>query len=228
MIKQLLLVSLIVFAPALRADVPRSITVNGNSSVSLVPDEAQLGFNVTELSKTADTALVDVNRQVNKLLNRLTDRGIPEKDITATSQRVTPQYRWDATSQVRIFEGFEVSRDVTLMIRDLSLLGPVMEDLVKTGVTRLSPPSLTSSQHKAAEQEGLTIAFSDAKIQAELLAEAAGLTLTGARAIETHGAPNNSPMPMARMALAADESDGRYFAGELTINTQVRVVFDAQ
>lgn len=228
MIKQLLLLSLIVFAPVLHADVARSITVSGNSSVSLVPDEAQLSFNVTELGQTADTALTEVNRRIDQLLNRLTDRDIPEKDISATSQRVTPQYRWDATSQVRIFEGFEVSRDVTLIIRDLALLGPIMEDVVKTGVTRLSPPNLSSSQHKAAEQTGLTLAFSDAKIQAQLLAEAAELTLTGVRTIETHSAQNSSPMPMARMAVAADESSGRYLAGELTINTQIRVVFDAQ
>ena len=228
MIKQLFLASLIVFAPTLQADVARSITVTGNSSVSLVPDEAQLSFNVTELGQTADNALTEVNRRIEQLLDRLTSRNIPEKDITATSQRVTPQYRWDATSQVRIFEGFEVSRDVTLIIRDLTLLGPIMEDVVKTGVTRLSPPSLSSSQHKTAEQTGLTLAFKDAKVQAELLAQAAELSLTGVRTIETHTAQNIPPMPVARMAVAADESNGRYLAGELTINTQIRVVFDAQ
>ena len=228
MIKQLLVLSLIVFAPMLQADVASSITVSGSSSVSLVPDEAQLSFNVTELGQTADAALTEVNRRIDQLLNRLTDRGIPEKDITATSQRVAPQYRWDATSQVRIFEGFEVSRDVTLMIRDLTLLGPIMEDVVETGVTRLSPPNLASSQNKAAEQTGLTLAFSDAEIQAELLAKAAGLSLAGVRTIETHTAQNSPPVPMARMAVAADDSSGRYLAGELTINTQIRVVFDAQ
>ena len=129
---------------------------------------------------------------------------------------------------MRLFEGFEVGRDVTVTIRDLTLLGPLMESLVKIGVTRLSPPDLVSSQRKTAEHQGLALAFSDAKIQAELLANAAGLTLAGARTIETHSAQNASPRPMMRMEAAADDGAGRYLAGQLQITTKISVVFDAQ
>ncbi|MDA9368013.1 SIMPL domain-containing protein [Flavobacteriaceae bacterium] len=228
MIKQLLFATLIIFTPALQADVQRSIAVSGSSSVALVPDEARLSFNVTELNQTAAQALTTVNRRINKLLTQLTAQGILEQDITATSQRVAPQYRWDATRQVRLFEGFEVGRDVTVTIRDLTLLGPLMESLVKIGVTRLSPPDLVSSQRKTTEHQGLALAFSDAKIQAELLANAAGLTLAGARTIETHSAQNASPRPMMRMEAAADDGAGRYLAGQLQITTKISVVFDAQ
>ncbi len=228
MVKQLLLATLIIFTPALQAEVLRSIAVTGSSSVALVPDEARLSFNVTELGQTADKALETVNRRINQLLKRISARGIPEKDIVATSQHVSPKYRWDGPNQTRTFEGFEVAREVQFTLRDLTLLGPMMEDLVNTGVTRLSSPALSSSQRKMAEHEGLALAFTDAQIQAQLLANAAGLSLAGARTIETHSAQKSGPTPMLRMASAAEDSAGQYLAGELQINTHISVVFDVE
>jgi uncharacterized protein len=104
-----------------------------------------------------------------------------------------------------VLQGYLVSRQIEVTVKDLDQLGPLLEKAVDAGVNQVGDPQLDSSRRKALEREAMALAVQDAKLNAETLATAAGAKLGAVRTL--NGQSNTGPMPMYRgrpVAMAAD------------------------
>ena len=229
-----LLLALVVFALTSwstvtmgRAD-DRSHTmhVSGTGSVELIPDRALIpmginarGDDIPELQRETDT-------RVAELLSVFRELGLPDADMQATDLRIAPRYRYDKSLQQSVPDGFEVSRELRITLRDLSLLGRVMTAATGAGVNNISPPQLSSSIHEEKYREALTLAVSQARERAQVLTGAASVNLGPVITMAVQGGrPRPEPMAMTMRAVAADEAGGGYQAGEMTITATVHVEF---
>ena len=141
-------------------DRSHTMHVSGTGSVELIPDGALFpwvstpgGEAIPELQRETDT-------RVTELLSVFGELGLPDADMQATDLRIAPRYRYDKSLQQSVPDGFEVSRELRITLRDLSLLGRVMTAATEAGVNNISPPQLSSSIHEEKYREALTLAVS--------------------------------------------------------------------
>ncbi|HEX5579180.1 MAG TPA: SIMPL domain-containing protein [Candidatus Limnocylindria bacterium] len=203
----------------------RGIVVQGQASVRRVPDLAVVSLAVAVQDKDAGHARDEANRRASAILERLRDQGLPEADVQAPSLTVHPTYDY-SRGKPRI-TGYEASRPITLRIRDVSLLGPILDGLVDDGATQVHGTSMELAEPEAAAREALADALGVARARAEALAEAAGVALGDPIRIEEGAESGATPFPRgAMMRLAADESaPTEIAAGEIEISASVRVWF---
>jgi uncharacterized protein YggE len=203
----------------------RGIVVRGEATVRRVPDLAVVSLAVTVQDKDAGRARDEANRRASAILERLGAQGLAEADIQAPSLIVHPTY--DYSRGKPKITGYEASRPMTLRIRDVSLLGAILDGLVDDGATQVHGTAMELAEPEAAAREALASAVAVARARAEALAQAAGLSLGDPIRIEEGGEPGPAPFPRgAMMRLAADESAPTEVAtGEIEISASVRVWF---
>jgi hypothetical protein len=151
--------------------------------------------------------------------------------VNATRVQVQPDYSWDDRNRKQVLLGYVVSRQVQVELRDLEQLGPLIERAVSAGVNQVSDPQLDSTQRKQLERQALTLAVQDAKLNAETLAQAAGVGLGAVRTISASGAAPVIPMYRAKMvmadvAAAPPAPEASYEPGEMKFNASVSAEYD--
>ena len=203
----------------------RGIVVRGEATVRRVPDLAVVSLAVTVQDKDAGRARDEANRRASAILERLRGQGLPDADVQAPSLTVHPTY--DYSRGKPKITGYEASRPITLRIKDISLLGPILDGMVDDGATQVHGTAMELAEPEAASRAALAEAVGVARARAEALAAAAGLALGEPIRIEEGGETGATPFPRgAMMKMAADESaPTELAAGEVEISASVRVWF---
>jgi len=207
-------------APALAQTVPPpAISVTGEATVSVAPDQAQIDGGVTSDAKTAREASEANNAAMGKVLLALKGAGIEEKDTQTSRLSLQPQYAPNRTGTSPI-TGYRASNRVTIRLRDVTKVANVIDVLVGAGANDIGGINFTVSQPSKHLDEAREKAVADARRKAEIFARAAGVTLGEPLSISEEGAP----APMFRGKLAAPMAAGAPVAqGEETLSVSVNV-----
>ena len=203
----------------------RAIVVHGEATVRRVPDLAVVSLAVSVQDKQVARARDEANRRASAILERLRSLGLPEADVQAPSLVVHPTYDYGRGAPK--VTGYEASRPMTLRIRNVELLGPVLDGLVDDGATQVHGTTMELAEPEAATREALASAVAVARSRAEALAAAAGVALGEPLRIEA-GEGASGPIPrgaMLRMAAAQEAAPTEVAAGEIEINASVRAWF---
>lgn len=188
-----------------RADNPdRHVTVSAEGKVSARPDMARISSGVISEAATAKEALSANSAAMEKLLTGLKTAGIAEADIKTTSFDVSPRYQHGRDGTAPRIDGYRVSNDVNVVVRDLARLGPLLDQLVSLGANRISGLSFDIEKEEALLDEARRKAVANARQRAELYAAAAGVRLGKVLVISeqaVHVAPRG---PMMARAMAAE------------------------
>jgi uncharacterized protein YggE len=138
---------------------------------------------------------------------------------------VQPAY--DYGSGTPKLTGYEASRPFTLRVRDMELLGPILDRLVDDGATQVHGTSMQLAEPEMASREALAAAYAVALERARTLADAAGLALGPPLRIEEEA--GGMPVPMRDMAMmrgaVAESAPTEIAAGEIEITARVRAWF---
>ena len=207
-------------APALAQTVPPpAISVTGEATVSVPPDQAQIDGGVTSDAKTAREASDANNAAMGKVLLALKGAGIEEKDTQTSRLSLQPQYAQNRTGTSPI-TGYRASNRVTIRVRDVAKVANVIDVLVGAGANDIGGINFTVSQPSKHLDEAREKAVADARRKAEIFARAAGVTLGEPLSISEEGAPE----PVFRGKLAAPMAAGAPVAqGEETLSVSVNV-----
>lgn len=114
----------------------RTITVSGEGKTEVAPDIATYSFSM--VSQGSDPAKIeqDNTAKMNKAVDFVRAQGIAEKDIKTTGYNLYPRYAYDKDSGSSRIDGYELTRSVTIKIRDLTKVGAILSGLIKTGVNQ--------------------------------------------------------------------------------------------
>jgi hypothetical protein len=122
--------------------------------------------------------------------------------------------------------GFEAARPMTIRVRDVDLLGTILDELVEGGATRVHGTSMELADPDEAAREALAGAVAAARGRAEALASAAGVGLGDPLRIEEEMSEMPVPRGMAMLRAAASEAaPTEIAAGEVEITARVRAWF---
>ena len=207
-------------APALAQTVPPpAISVTGEATVSVPPDQAQIDGGVNSDAKTAREASDANNAAMGKVLLALKGAGIDEKDYQTSRLSLQPQYAPNRSGPSPI-TGYRASNRVTIRLRDVTKVANVIDVLVGAGANDIGGINFMVSQASKLLDDAREKAIADARRKAEIYARAAGVTLGGPLSISEEG----SPAPVFRGKMAAPMAAGAVVAqGEETLSVTVNV-----
>ena len=209
-------------APALAEAPPPAISVSGEATVSVAPDQAQIDAGVTSEAKTAREASDTNNAAMGKVLLALKGAGIEEKDYQTSRLSLQPQYAQPTpnrnTPQV---VGYRASNHVSIKLRDVAKLANVIDTLVGAGANEIGGINFVVSQASKLLDEARERAVADARRKAEIYAKAAGVTLGEPLSIAEGGF---APQPVFRSKMSAGMATSAPVApGEETLSVTVSV-----
>jgi uncharacterized protein YggE len=185
-------------APALAETVPPAmISVTGEATVSVAPDQAQIDGGVTSVAKTAREASDANNAAMGKVLLALKAAGIAEKDIQTSRLSLQPQSAPSRTDPP-IIAGYRASNRVTVRVRDVSHVAGTIDTLVGAGANDIGGINFMVANASKLLDEAREQAVIDARRKAEIYAKAAGVTLGAPLSVSEEGSPG--PVFRAKMA----------------------------
>ena len=217
-------VLLVTFASPLRAEerpMHRLITVSASGYADAEPDRATVSAGVAAEAETAAAALSANTELMQKVIAGLKESGIDAKDIQTRNFNVEPRYTnpRDGTPSI---DGYRVSNQVSLVVRDLKALGGLLDRLVSLGANQVNGLAFEVSKAETLKDEARKEAVANARRRAELLAAAAGADL-GEVVTITEEMSFGSPRPMAMRAARADAAPIE--AGTETLEARVTVTW---
>lgn len=228
----LLLGAALVMPAALHAQeqgrTPPRIMVVGEGEAAIAPDMAILTLAVMREAETARAALDASNEAMAAVLAAMKEAGIADRDLQTAGLQINPRYVYPQNGQgePRI-TGYQVANTLTVRVRDLALLGEIIDRSVTLGVNQGGGIAFTNDDPSGALTEARKRAVADAVARASTLAEAAGVELGAIIEMSEH-AQVPPPMPLGarayRMEAAADSVPVE--AGENSYRVQVNVTFE--
>jgi uncharacterized protein YggE len=204
-----------VATPALAQTPPPAISVNGEASVSVSPDLAQVEGGVTSEAKTAREASDANNAAMGKVLLALKGAGIDEKDYQTSRLSLAPQYAQATPNRAGPpqITGYRASNRVIIKVRDVTKVANVIDTLVGAGANEIGGINFVVTQASKALDEARSKAIADARRKAEIYAKAAGVSLGEPIGISEEGAASppvfrskmSAPMAIAPTPVAPGE-----------------------
>jgi uncharacterized protein YggE len=208
-------------APASAQTILPAISVTGEASVSVPPDQAQIDGGMTSDAKTAREASDANNAAMGKVLLALKVAGIDEKDYQTSRLSLQPQYAAQNRPGPQVVTGYRASNRVTIRLRDVTKIAGVIDILVSAGANDIGGINFMVSQASKLLDDAREQAISDARRKAQIYAKAAGVTLGDPISISEEGAA--APVFRSKMVAGGMAASAPVAQGEETLSISVSV-----
>lgn len=206
---------------------PRTISLTGSGVATAQADQATVDLGVQVTADSASVAIGENADAMSAVIEAIKALGISEDDIVTTSYSVYPQYDW--TESGRVFKGYTVTNLVQVTVKDLDIVGDVIDAAAEAGANQVNGITfgLSDEMREELKTNAYIAALTDAQSKAELIAETLGLSISGVQSVT-----ENSYVPVMTYAYAAQESDmAKSYAptpvlsGELAVTVNVYIVY---
>lgn len=172
-----LLAALMMLSAVSLAAAETRITVSGTGETRISADTAVISMGVSARDRDVLKAQQTVNEGIAKIRQALTGIGVPEENINTDYMSIYAIYDYD--EDVEKVQAYNAGTTLAVKVTDMEIVGKVIDEAFAAGANTLNGISFSSSDTSAAENESLKAAVADARAKAEVLAEAAGLKITG-------------------------------------------------
>ena len=230
--------ALFAFALALAAALPAAaqedrapfeattLRLSAQGEAHATPDIAAITFGVEVEATTAAEALARNRAQMSASLAALKAQGLAAKDIQTSNLSLNAQYVFH-DGEPRKLTGYQATNGVTVIVRDLTRLGAVVDAVVAAGTNQVNGISFSLSDPQRAEDEARHAAVKALQAKAALYAEATGyhiarLVSLSDNAVQT--GPMQEIVVTARRRLAAAPTPVE--PGELDVTANVSAVYE--
>lgn len=198
----------------------RSITVTGEATVSVAPDNANIRLGVTSQGKNAREASEANARQMTNVLAAIREAGVADRDVQTSRLSLQPQYEQGKAGPARLL-GFQVTNQITIRIRDIDKFPGILDRAITAGANEMSGIEFVVSEQSKLLDQARDDAVSDARRKAELYAKAAGVKLGPVTSITEEGSSPPRPVVQAMRASAVPVAPG-----EQLLRAAVTVTFE--
>ncbi|SIS65747.1 SIMPL domain-containing protein [Paracoccus saliphilus] len=197
------------------------LTVTGQGEARIAPDLAEIRLGVTSQADSAAAAMEQNAEQQTAVIEALKDAGIAAGDIQTSGLNLQPRMEYPENGAPTI-NGYEATNMVSVRVAEVEKLGEVLDAIVAAGANQINGINFKREDAGATEDEARRAAVEDARHKAEILAEAAGLSL-GPVIVMRDAPVADGPRPMMMRAEAARDASTPVEAGELSVSAQVQI-----
>jgi uncharacterized protein len=215
-------------APSEAAAVFQATTLNLSAfgETRVTPDMATISLGVTTEKLTAAEASRANAAAMAAAVAALKKAGIEGRDIQTSNLSLNAQYAYEQNQPPRL-SGYQAANQVTVTVRDLSRLGPVLDAVVAAGANTVQGVTLGLQNPQAAEDAARREAVKALNAKAALYAQATGLKLARLVNLSEGGGYQPVPAPPVYMMAKAARSEATPVeAGELKVRVDVSGVFE--
>jgi uncharacterized protein YggE len=197
-----LVVATAALVPLSAQAVDKLVTVNGEATVSVAPDAVVIRVGVSSQGKTAREASDANAHKMTAVLASIKESGIADRDVQTSRLSLQPQYDPNKAGPARL-QGFQVTNQVTVRIRDVDKLPTVLDKAITAGANEMSGIEFIVTEQSKLLDQARDEAIADARRKATLYAQAAGGKLGHVVSIVEEGStpPPRPPMAALRMAV---------------------------
>lgn len=227
-----------------------SIVVTGKAEIAVEPDSAVISVDFTKLDKDLQAARKANEEGVAKMLQIARRYRIPQQDVRTNNISVSMKYISMRDRQkpiydddgdeigTRVFQGYEVSRSVTIKLTKLSDFDALFNEVLATEPTEIDDVTFQSSRLIELRAQAREMAMKAAYEKARSMAAAIGQTVGKAIKINEGTASDryvsggvmninsaaNISRPISSTVTTASNL-ATFSAGSITIDSSVTVVF---
>ena len=197
----------------------------GEATVSVAPDQARISVGVITQTANAEDAVAQDAKRTATVLDALKAIVQSKGEVRTTSYSLAPQYKYTQGESPTI-TGYQASHTIEVILNDVSLVGKVIDGSSKAGANHIDRIEFALKDDQAVRAQALEKATTAARKNAESIAAALGVSVTGVAFAETSetGAvrPLMAPMAMERFA-AAKMQPTQIESGNLDVHASVTV-----
>ncbi|HEV7666469.1 MAG TPA: SIMPL domain-containing protein, partial [Chloroflexota bacterium] len=204
------------------------ISVVGQGIVLAQPNTAHITLGSEVFDQSLANAQAEASRRMDAVINKLKASGIADTDIHTISFNINPQYDFRDQNQP-VLRGYQVQNLVDVKTTNVSGLGPLIDDAIAAGATRVYGVRFEASNMEDLKNQARDQAMQNARAKAEQLARDAGVSLGRPITIEESDTGGVTPQrslqiaPQAAAPAAAPQTPIQ--PGELQVQTTVHVVW---
>jgi uncharacterized protein len=220
------------FASVLPAQEPSRahfVRASGEAVIHAKPDRAEITIGVASRASSAQAAAsknAEESSQVQAAIKQALDGG---GDVKTSGYSLSPQYDYSNGHAPRL-TGYEANNTVNVTIDRLPLLGKIIDAATGTGATNINGISFTLKDDSAIRQRALSEAATKARANAEALARALDVHVTGLLAAEPTEMPVVRPLAKSFQAAPAMamRAETPIEAGDVDVRATVTVTLEVR
>lgn len=181
------------------------VRASGEATVTAKPDRAEVSVAVTNQARKAEAASAQNAAQSTRVIAALKQSIGTSGDIKTTGYSIVPEYNNPTGGGSPTITGYRATNTVLVTVNDLSLLGKIVDAASGAGANDISGIVFTLRDDASVRAQALAQAAEKARANAEAIARALNLHVTGVFQAESSEAPIVRPLfaetkAMARMA----------------------------
>lgn len=150
------------------------ITMSATSEIESLPDVAEVSLNVKSRAKDETTALKNLSRNIEKIIDVLENLNIKDEDMRTDSINVFPVYDQRNRQEISAYEG---TTRVHFKTYDLEKITDLMSGVMSGSNNLFSNITYSSTDTANLEDQAREAAFKKAHHKAELYADLSGNNL---------------------------------------------------
>lgn len=215
---------------------PPLITVTGQAEVRVPPDEVVFTLGVESVDKDILVAKKRTDDSVREVLAIARKNNVKLEDVQTSFISVQPKYNTDdleydqRRTVKREFVGYQVSKTIAVILRDISRFDSLLSDVLRAGVTRLSNLQFRDSKIREHRDQARAMAIKAAQQKAQLLSGQIGQSIGPAYSIIENTFVPNTTANVSQNSLdsfvgSGSESESAIAPGSISITAQVTVKF---
>lgn len=203
------------------------ITVSGNGTVRVSPDEARVSLGILTMASTAKEAQQTNNTLANKVIAALVNAGTPREKIETRDYSIWPEYKYPKPEENKppSVIGYRACNNVVITLEDIDQVGMIIDTAVGAGANQVQDIQFLKRETGPAQQEALKKACQDARLKAEAIAQSMDVHLAGLYSVQESGSTVQPLVYRSQEKVLLDGASTPVQPGELEVNANVTVVF---
>jgi uncharacterized protein YggE len=213
-----------------------TVKVKGTAEVFVVPDEVTFAAKVEKTAKTLAAAKAAHDTAMAKLLATARRFVTDEKDIKTDFLSVAEHYKrvrseTSPSDYTNVFDGYKVSRSITIKLRDVSKFEEALSALIEADVSDIGRVTFGTSEMRKHKDEARANAIVAAREKASALAARIGQTIGKAVSIEEENVDGyrspyaNTSSNSFTISDSDDDDEDVSAVGTISVKAQVEVSF---
>jgi uncharacterized protein len=205
----------------------RTISVSGTGQVFGTPDVAYINLGVDQTDSDLARAVENARTTLANIITALEAAGVAREDIQTANFNVYPEDRFNPTTGMPTGERtFRAQLAVNVTVRQIENASAIITAALGAGANSLNGLSFGIADTTALESEARTKAVENARLRANELAGALGVSVGDVMTI-VEGVNMPVPLMEARNVLMSDVAGGnaQIAPGQLGVTVNISVVF---
>lgn len=203
----------------------------GSGNVIGTPDRAQVTLSVQTENTDVKAAQEENAVKMNKVIDALMAAGIPRDALKTTGYNIYTVYDDSGSGILNPkVKSYQVTNTLTITLHDVNKAGEIIDIAVANGANQANSIQfmLSDAQALALRNEALQKAIANARADADAVAGAMGVSITGTGSVDIY----QGYTPTVYSNYAEDSARGAKVAaatpiqsGDITVNAQVSVTY---